>query len=203
MPGSRETDRVTRTQRKKTPPATHPLHIVVTAGPTREHFDPVRFLSNPSTGKMGYAIAEAAARRGHRVTLVSGPVELSPPYGTETIHVTTAAEMAKATKQAFREFYFRPKQVWRMSKMMLKTGDIGMIWDICKNFLGWIYSKKQDRVVPKEMGDAPELTETIDPNDARRALHSSPVLEAPRTNPHLAKPRHRRAKDTIKIHESE
>ena len=104
MPGSRETDRVTPTQRKKTPQTpTQPLHIVVTAGPTREHFDPVRFLSNPSTGKMGYAIAEAAAQRGHRVTLISGPVDLLPPDGTETIRVTTAAEMAKATKQAFRD----------------------------------------------------------------------------------------------------
>lgn len=80
-----------------------PIHIVVTAGPTREHLDPVRFLSNPSTGKMGYAIAQAAARRGHRVTLISGPVDLPLPSGTKTIQVTTAAEMAKATKQAFRE----------------------------------------------------------------------------------------------------
>lgn len=104
MPGSRETNRVTPTPRKKAPQApTQPLHIVVTAGPTREHFDPVRFLSNPSTGKMGYAIAEAAARRGHHVTLISGPVDLLPPGGTETIHVITASEMAKATKRAFRD----------------------------------------------------------------------------------------------------
>jgi len=91
-------------QRKKTrPPPPRRLHIVVTAGPTREHFDPVRFLSNPSTGKMGYAIAEAAARRGHRCTLVSGPVELRAPDGTAVIRVTTAAEMAKATKRAFKD----------------------------------------------------------------------------------------------------
>ncbi len=77
------------------------LHIVVTAGPTREFFDSVRFISNPSTGKMGYAIAEAAAAQGHRVTLVSGPVDLAPPPGVETVRVTTTAEMAKATKAAF------------------------------------------------------------------------------------------------------
>ena len=52
------------------------LRFVVTAGPTREHLDPVRFLSNPSTGKMGFAVARAAARRGHDVTLVAGPVSL-------------------------------------------------------------------------------------------------------------------------------
>ncbi len=78
-----------------------PLHIVVTAGPTREYFDSVRFISNPSTGKMGYAIARAAAARGHRVTLVSGPVEIPPPPNVTCVCVTTAAEMARATKAAF------------------------------------------------------------------------------------------------------
>jgi len=81
--------------------ANPPLHIVVTAGPTREFFDSVRFISNPSTGKMGYAIAEAAAARGHRVTLVSGPVDISPPQSVHRVSVTTAAEMARATKAAF------------------------------------------------------------------------------------------------------
>jgi phosphopantothenoylcysteine decarboxylase/phosphopantothenate--cysteine ligase len=74
---------------------------VITAGPTREFFDSVRFISNPSTGKMGYAIAEAAAAAGHHVTLVSGPVALTPPPGVKRIPVVTAAEMAAATKRAF------------------------------------------------------------------------------------------------------
>jgi len=67
--------------------------VLVTAGPTQEPLDPVRFLSNRSSGKMGYALAEAAARRGARVILVSGPVNLAPPAGVETIPVRTAAEM--------------------------------------------------------------------------------------------------------------
>jgi len=67
--------------------------VIVTAGPTQEPLDPVRFLSNRSSGKMGYALAEAAARRGARVILVSGPVNLAPPAGVETIPVRTAAEM--------------------------------------------------------------------------------------------------------------
>ena len=72
------------------------MKILVTAGPTREALDPVRFLSNRSTGKMGYAVAEAAQRRGHRVTLVSGPVVLETPSGVERVDVVTAAEMCDA-----------------------------------------------------------------------------------------------------------
>ncbi|HEY8183619.1 MAG TPA: bifunctional phosphopantothenoylcysteine decarboxylase/phosphopantothenate--cysteine ligase CoaBC [Thermoanaerobaculia bacterium] len=70
--------------------------ILVTAGPTREAIDPVRFLSNRSSGKMGYAIAEAAKRRGAKVTLVSGPTSLVPPTGVHITQVTTAAQMHEA-----------------------------------------------------------------------------------------------------------
>ncbi len=69
------------------------LHVLVTAGPTREPLDPARFLSNRSSGKMGYALARTARRRGARVTLVSGPVNLEPPPGVECIGVTTCREM--------------------------------------------------------------------------------------------------------------
>ena len=69
------------------------MRIIVTAGPTREHLDPVRFLSNPSTGKMGFAIAAEAARRGHEVTLVAGPVALKTPKGVERVDVVSAREM--------------------------------------------------------------------------------------------------------------
>ena len=75
--------------------------IVVTAGPTREPLDPVRFLSNRSSGRMGYAIARAAAARGAEVTLVSGPTHLPCPSGVLRIEVETAAEMLAATKKAF------------------------------------------------------------------------------------------------------
>ena len=76
------------------------VKIVVTAGPTREYIDPVRFISNPSTGKMGYALARAARARGAEVTLVSGPVNLPAPEGVTVVNVTTNAEMAAATLQA-------------------------------------------------------------------------------------------------------
>ena len=68
--------------------------VLITAGPTQEPLDPVRYISNRSSGKMGYALAEAAAARGARVVLVSGPVHLPPPRGAvEVIHVRTASEM--------------------------------------------------------------------------------------------------------------
>ncbi|MDA8138732.1 MAG: bifunctional phosphopantothenoylcysteine decarboxylase/phosphopantothenate--cysteine ligase CoaBC [Desulfobacteraceae bacterium] len=74
----------------------HGRNVLITAGPTREAIDPVRFISNPSTGKMGYAIARAAAMRGAAVTLISGPTSLTPPLNVKTIQVTSAAEMAAA-----------------------------------------------------------------------------------------------------------
>ena len=66
------------------------MRVVVTAGPTREHLDPVRFLSNPSTGKMGFAIAAEAARRGHEVVLIAGPVALKTPKGVKRVDVVSA-----------------------------------------------------------------------------------------------------------------
>jgi len=71
-------------------------HVLVTAGPTREHVDPVRFISNPSSGKMGYAVARAAAARGAEVLLVSGPTALACPWGVRRIDVITASDMADA-----------------------------------------------------------------------------------------------------------
>lgn len=71
--------------------------VLITAGPTREALDPVRFLSNRSSGRMGYALAETARRRGAEVTLVSGPVSLPPPAGVKLIRVETAEEMRQAS----------------------------------------------------------------------------------------------------------
>ena len=75
------------------------MKFVVTAGPTREHLDPVRFLSNPSTGKMGFAIAAEAARRGHEVTLVAGPVALKTPKGVRRVDVVSARDMLAAVEK--------------------------------------------------------------------------------------------------------
>ncbi len=75
-------------------------HLLVTAGPTQEPIDPVRYLANRSSGKQGFAIAEAAARAGARVTLVAGPVGLPTPAGVDRIDVETAAQMAAAVNRA-------------------------------------------------------------------------------------------------------
>lgn len=75
--------------------------VLITAGPTREAIDPVRFITNHSTGKMGYALAKNAVRRGAQVVLVTGPVSLPEPLMAETVHVTTAQEMYEAVDGRF------------------------------------------------------------------------------------------------------
>jgi len=77
------------------------MRILITAGPTREYFDDVRYLSNGSTGRMGYALAQAALDAGHAVELVSGPVNLSPPPGAVLHGVETTAEMRAACEALF------------------------------------------------------------------------------------------------------
>lgn len=79
------------------------LHLVVTAGPTREYIDPVRYLSNESSGKMGFALAAEAASRGHKVTLIAGPVHQETPAGVKRVDVVSARDMLKALKVAFQD----------------------------------------------------------------------------------------------------
>lgn len=77
------------------------MRILVTAGPTREYLDSVRFLSNASSGRMGYAIAECARARGHEVVLISGPVALTPPPEVRVVAVETAEQMLQAALAQF------------------------------------------------------------------------------------------------------
>ena len=98
------------------------IQCLISAGPTREWIDPVRFISNPSTGKMGYALAEEAAARGFQVDLVSGPVHLDSPKGVRVHKVETAIEMGEAMLGLFEKAQLvimtaavcdhRPKQCW-------------------------------------------------------------------------------------------
>ncbi len=97
------------------------MRILITAGPTREHLDPVRFLSNRSTGKMGFALAEQAAARGHAVTLVAGPVTLGTPADVRRVDVVSACDMLAAVQRELPDAEvlimcaavadWRPKQV--------------------------------------------------------------------------------------------
>lgn len=77
--------------------------VMITAGPTEEPIDPVRFITNRSSGKMGYSIAVAAAQRGAQVTLISGPVQLDEPTDVEVVHVQTAQQMYEAANAAFKD----------------------------------------------------------------------------------------------------
>lgn len=121
------------------------MKIVVTAGPTREYLDPVRFLSNPSTGKMGFAIAAEAARRGHEVTLVAGPVALKTPKGVERVDVTSAREMLEASLGGLEGFFGGEKVVfistaavadWRPARCAakkLKKGEMSGVLKLVRN----------------------------------------------------------------------
>ena len=78
------------------------MNILITAGPTREYVDPVRFFTNGSSGQMGYACAEAAVKAGHKVTLISGPVSLAKPKGLKQfVSTVSAADMAKAVFECY------------------------------------------------------------------------------------------------------
>lgn len=77
------------------------MRILVTAGGTREYIDPVRFISNASSGRMGYALARAALKAGHEVTLITAPTALKPPAGVKVVPVESAAEMFEAVKAEF------------------------------------------------------------------------------------------------------
>lgn len=109
--------------------------VLVTAGPTREAMDPVRFLSNHSTGKMGYAIAESALARGAQVTLITGPVALEPPEGAAVVPVTSACEMRDAVLERLAQTDwivkaaavgdYRPAQTAK-EKMKKKDGELSV-----------------------------------------------------------------------------
>jgi phosphopantothenoylcysteine decarboxylase / phosphopantothenate---cysteine ligase len=150
--------------------------VLITAGPTQEPLDPVRFLSNRSSGKMGYALAEAAAQRGARVLLVSGPVHLDPPAGVETIPVRTALEMrervlanlAPATvvikAAAVADFYLGKVPDQKVKKTAAR---LSLEFDPTPDILAELGKKKGDRLL---IGFAAE-TQNLEA-EARRKLQT-------------------------------
>ncbi|MCD7928881.1 MAG: bifunctional phosphopantothenoylcysteine decarboxylase/phosphopantothenate--cysteine ligase CoaBC [Clostridiales bacterium] len=128
------------------------LRVLVTAGPTREAIDPVRYLSNKSTGKMGYAVAKAAAARGAEVTLVSGPVNLPKPPYVEVVNITTAQEMYDAVTsradgadiviKAAAVADYRPATV-ADNKVKKGDGDLSIPLTRTKDILGELGSRKR------------------------------------------------------------
>jgi phosphopantothenoylcysteine decarboxylase / phosphopantothenate---cysteine ligase len=130
--------------------------VLITAGPTREKIDPVRFLTNHSSGKMGYAIASEAVKMGARVILVSGPVHIDAPTGAELIRVESAEEMYRAALEHFEEADvfigtaavadYRPKYVYD-EKMKKKEGDQALELERTTDILFELGQKKSRQVV--------------------------------------------------------
>ena len=123
------------------------LHVTVTAGPTQESLDPVRFLTNHSSGKMGYAIAREAMLRGADVTLISGPVALKVPQGVELVNITTAQDMLEAVQTALPKTDvlimaaavadYRPVTVAE-NKMKKGEGEMSIPLERTGDVLGWV-----------------------------------------------------------------
>lgn len=129
------------------------LNVLVTAGPTQEAIDPVRYITNHSTGKMGYAIAKAAAMRGAKVTLVSGPVQIAPPPFVEVVNVVSAEEMFReVTSRAQKQDIiiktaavadYRPAVV-AAEKVKKKDGDLGIALERTKDILAHLGANKKE-----------------------------------------------------------
>lgn len=131
------------------------MKFLVTAGPTREYLDPVRYLSNRSTGRMGYAVASAAAARGHAVTLISGPVVLPRPEGVRVVGVVSARDMLAAVSEhlAVNEVLVMCAAVadWRpseVSKRKLKKRTMSPMLELVANpdILREVLSRKGERL---------------------------------------------------------
>jgi phosphopantothenoylcysteine decarboxylase/phosphopantothenate--cysteine ligase len=130
--------------------------ILVTAGPTQEPFDPVRFISNYSSGKMGYALALAARRRGAAVTLISGPTALAPPPGVEFVPVKTALQMRDAVLAHFQQATvvikaaavadYRPA-IYEPSKIKKKEGGMNIPLERNPDIISEIAGQKGDRII--------------------------------------------------------
>ena len=128
------------------------VKVLVTAGPTQESLDPVRFITNHSTGKMGYAIAENCMRRGADVTLVSGPVSIVPPPFVKVVNVKSAADMAEAVKADFKEQQiiiktaavadYRPAHI-ATEKIKKKEGDNVLELERTEDILAYLGANKQ------------------------------------------------------------
>ncbi len=127
--------------------------ILVTAGPTREAIDPVRYITNHSTGKMGYAIAKTAAFRGAEVTLVSGPVDITPPPFVDMVRIESAREMFDAVKsrseaqdviiKAAAVADYRPVSVGT-EKIKKKDGDMSIALERTDDILGWLGNHRRE-----------------------------------------------------------
>lgn len=154
--------------------------VLVTAGPTQEAIDPVRYITNHSTGKMGYAIAYMASLRGADVTLVSGPTSITPPMFADIVNVTSAAEMFKAvtSRAADADYIFKAAAVADYTpadycdyKMKKKGADMNLYLSPTKDILRYLGENKKDGQVI--CGFSMETDDLIE--NSRRKLESKNV----------------------------
>ena len=132
------------------------MRFVITAGPTREAIDPVRFITNHSSGKMGYALARQACYRGADVVLISGPVQLKAPDGVKLVPITTAQQMLEAMQQHYTDADvviksaavadYRPKTV---AEQKIKKTDGDMVLELERNadILAWLGAHKTHQIL--------------------------------------------------------
>jgi phosphopantothenoylcysteine decarboxylase / phosphopantothenate---cysteine ligase len=130
--------------------------FLLTAGPTQEYLDPVRFLTNRSSGRMGYAVAEAAAQRGAKVILISGPTALETPAGVTRVDVRTAVEMSQAVEDHFAQATtaifaaavadYRPADI-ASQKIKKTAGEITLLLEANPDILATVARKKENRLI--------------------------------------------------------
>jgi len=152
--------------------------VLVTAGPTREKIDPVRYLTNRSSGRMGYAIAEAALRRRARVLLVSGPTSLTPPGAAELTRVETAEEMLAAVLKLLPESTiviktaavadFRPKT--EAGQKIKRKGPMTLELEPTADILAELWKRKTSQII---IGFAAETNDVLE--NARKKLASKSI----------------------------
>ena len=144
------------------------MNFLITAGPTREFIDPVRFISNPSSGKMGFALARAAIQAGHSIVLVSGPVALENPQGATVIKITSTADMFKAVNTEIESADvlimcaavcdYRPESV-HLKKMKKKPENLTLRLVPTTDILREIGNNKKDKFIVGFAAESDNLIE--------------------------------------------
>lgn len=160
------------------------MKILVTAGGTREYIDPVRFISNASTGKMGYAIAAAAAAAGHEVTMISAPTWLEKPLNVKTIDVVTSNDMYEAVKSLFNDVDclimaaavsdYRPAAT-STKKIKKHQSNLNIILEPTTDIIRWAGENKKSQII---VGFALEDTDLLTNAEAKMKAKNMDMIVA-------------------------
>jgi phosphopantothenoylcysteine decarboxylase / phosphopantothenate---cysteine ligase len=162
--------------------------VLITAGPTREKIDPVRYLTNRSSGRMGYALAEAALRRGARVLLVSGPTSINPPGGAEGTRVETAQEMWKAVMNLLPESTIVIKTAAvsdykaksEAAQKIKRTGPLTLELEATVDILGEIVRQKESQLIIGFAAETQNALENARTKLAKKSLDAIVVNDVSR-----------------------